>query len=118
MFIIAYCNSSEKHAKPRIYDFQGANSHGQLAVGNLVDVTSPCLASLSFKPELIVAGGRHTILTEAGKDRCYVCGCNDHQQLGVNSADPEVQVPLAVKLRGAVKKPAAGWDFSLIVLGT
>jgi alpha-tubulin suppressor-like RCC1 family protein len=83
-----------------------------------LDVTSPRLASLSFKPELIIAGGRHTILTEEGKDGCYVCGCNDHQQLGINSADPEVQVPLAVKLSGAVKKAAAGWDFSLVVLGT
>lgn len=111
------CNFFEKLVKSRIYDFQGANSHGQLALGNLVDVTSPHLASLSFKPELIVAGGRHTILTEEGKDWYYVCGCNDHQQLGVNSPDPEVQVPLAAKLCGTVKKAAAGWDFSLVVLG-
>ncbi|KAJ8023282.1 Secretion-regulating guanine nucleotide exchange factor [Holothuria leucospilota] len=91
----------------------GANSYGQLSIGNTEDSVVPVRSSnVEGEIKQVTGGGGHTaIVTEEGK--LYLCGNNNKGQLGLDSA---VNLHLqCLHLPSAISKVACGWEHTLAI---
>ncbi|KAL4225418.1 hypothetical protein ACF0H5_016108 [Mactra antiquata] len=94
----------------------GANSYGQLAVGNEDDQLLPQkVTDHPDKIKDIYGGGGHTlVISESGQ--LYSCGNNDKGQLGLNSTQNESRLKHITALSTkTVTMATGGWDFTLAV---
>eukprot|EP00794_Sanderia_malayensis_P007272 gene7272-8083_t len=95
----------------------GANSYGQLALGNTEDYLLPQKIASFLKdddiPVLLTGGGGHTVLlTDSGK--LYLCGWNDCGQLGIGHTQNLMFFQM-LSFKSKIKDVSCGWNHTLFV---
>ncbi|XP_075423808.1 secretion-regulating guanine nucleotide exchange factor isoform X2 [Ascaphus truei] len=116
------CEGEPRRQQHQLLFAWGANSYGQLGLGNRNDVLLP--QQLMAFPgnqqpiKSISGGGGHSAaLTDAGE--LFVCGQNKDGQLGLNhNEDVSCFTLCAALLSSRVSKVACGWDFTVILTGS
>lgn len=98
----------------------GSNSHSQLSLDHLQDVSTPALCVLpdSLAQDTSIAwtiscGGNHTLLLTGGGD-LYGCGSNEYHQLGL----PDTSDVMSIRRLHSNKKwrfVTCGFSFSILV---
>ncbi|XP_070686835.1 secretion-regulating guanine nucleotide exchange factor [Pempheris klunzingeri] len=96
----------------------GANSYGQLGLGNVEDQSAPRLcdtAALQHKAVRALGGGggHSVVITENGE--VFVCGQNHRGQLGLGHNADILTLQLCPSLSQRVTEVACGWDFTLLL---
>eukprot|EP00112_Aurelia_sp_Birch-Aquarium-sp1_P026355 Seg930.2 transcript_id=Seg930.2/GoldUCD/mRNA.D3Y31 product="Secretion-regulating guanine nucleotide exchange factor" protein_id=Seg930.2/GoldUCD/D3Y31 len=95
----------------------GANSYGQLGLGNVDDHLLPQKVTQFWRegdiPNFVMGGGGHTaVITEAGN--LFMAGWNDCGQLGSGTNDNQVRFQ-NVDFAGKVKYVSCGWNHTLLL---
>ncbi|XP_019850124.1 PREDICTED: secretion-regulating guanine nucleotide exchange factor-like [Amphimedon queenslandica] len=95
----------------------GANSYGQLGIGNTIDQSSPVfLENPIQKWQQITGGGAHTLLLTSNGD-LYSCGWNKEEQLGhqLLQKDKSLNIPKHIPDLPKILKVACGWSHNLAI---
>jgi len=96
-----------------LYAF-GLNNHGQLGLGDNIDINTPTLVKLEFKVKEVVCGGYHTMII-SGDGNLYAFGDNDYGQLGLGHTGGNINMPTLVNLDFKVKMVACGGYHTMII---
>ncbi|KAL5107402.1 hypothetical protein TcWFU_001841 [Taenia crassiceps] len=93
-------SKSEIPSQGRFYDFRGANSHGQLALGSTEDKDAPTRVPISLKPDFIT-----------GDSTVWVAG----QLQSKRELERQVSLRILDKVDDGIKALSCGWDFLIIL---
>ncbi|XP_061181378.1 secretion-regulating guanine nucleotide exchange factor-like isoform X2 [Saccostrea echinata] len=108
-----------------VHNYDGANSYGQLGLGNQDDQLLPQRVSLpdfcdgsppqplANRIRSVTGGGGHSVIIQ-DDGSLFVCGSNCKGQLGLNHYN-DVPIFTKVDLPEMVEKVSAGWDFTVIL---
>ncbi|XP_041705751.1 secretion-regulating guanine nucleotide exchange factor [Coregonus clupeaformis] len=95
----------------------GANSYGQLGLGNVEDLSVPKLALNTLQTgavRLLSGGGGHSaVVSEEGE--LLVCGQNHKGQLGLGHSSEVTTFQLCPLIGQRAAHVSCGWDFTLVL---
>ncbi|XP_050409912.1 secretion-regulating guanine nucleotide exchange factor [Patella vulgata] len=113
------CASKTPTDQPNKILCWGANSYGQLSLGNKDDQLEPIpIANLQDTNILYITGGGGHSLAITDENKLLVCGSNSRGQLGLgHTEDITVLTSLPEFHNKPINQVVGGWDFTLAVSG-
>lgn len=100
------------------FEFQGANSHGQLGLSYESEMCmTPHIVNSPIDLKFIrkmQGGGTHFMILD-NKGKLHVCGCNNKGQLGIDSKENKSSIFAAPKTEIVYIDIACGWDSSAAI---
>lgn len=96
----------------------GANTHGQLGIGNIDDISLPvnCIFGDTLViPKSVACGANHSLVISTA-DELWVSGSNSNGQIGLDVEEVKSFVKLQYEKFVDLETVAAGWNHSLILL--